>query len=248
MRIEPAEHFAGTAARAVSPQGYGASVEQLIDEYAPLVRKIAWQVFSRLSRTSDLDDLVQTGLIALIEASRHYEDRGYAFATYASTRIRGAMIDQLRREADVGRSAMVASKRIASVRAALEQHLMRAPTTAEMAAAFEMSAEEYFALERSATHGRSTSLDAMVDDGSFLFADDSEGADTRMEQDDLLEALGACIARLPEREQLVLQLYFFEDLNLQEIGLTLDVSAARVCQIKAGAMAKIDRMLRDITE
>lgn len=248
MRIEPAEHFAGNAARAVSPQGYGTSVEALIDEYAPLVRKIAWQVFSRLSRTSDLDDLVQTGLIALIEASRHYEDRGYAFATYASTRIRGAMIDQLRREADVGRSAMVASKRIASVRAALEQHLMRAPTTAEMAAAFEMSPEEYFALERSATHGRSTSLDAMVDDGSFLFADESEGADARMEQDDLLEALGACIARLPEREQLVLQLYFFEELNLQEIGLTLDVSAARVCQIKAGAMAKIDRMLRDITE
>jgi RNA polymerase sigma factor for flagellar operon FliA len=248
MRIEPAEQFARAQNRATSPQGYGASAEELIDEYAPLVRKIAWQVFSRVSRTSDLDDLIQTGLIALIEASRHYEDRGYAFATYASTRIRGAMIDQLRREADVGRSAMVASKRISAVRAALEQNLMRAPTTAEMAAAFEMTPEEYFALERSATYGRSTSLDALVDEGSFLFADESEGAGARMEQDDLLEALGACIARLPEREQLVLQLYFFEELNLQEIGLTLDVSAARVCQIKAGAMAKIDRMLREVTE
>src|SRR3546814_7152032 len=84
----------------------------LVAEYAPLVRKIAWQVFSRVSRTSELDDLIQTGLIALIEASRHYEERGFAFATYATTRIRGAMIDQLRREADVGRSAMVAAKRI----------------------------------------------------------------------------------------------------------------------------------------
>ena len=248
MKIERAEHFAGAAARAASSQGYGASTEQLIDEYAPLVRKIAWQVFSRLSRTSDLDDLIQVGLIALIEASRHYEERGFAFATYASTRIRGAMIDQLRREADVGRSAMVASKKIGSVRAALEQNLMRAPTTAEMAAAFDMSAEEYFAFERSATHGRSTSLDAMLDEGSFLLADESEGVDERCEQDDLLEALGACIGRLPEREQLVLQLYFFEELNLQEIGLTLDVSAARVCQIKRDAMARIDRMLRDITE
>ncbi|HMO74737.1 MAG TPA: FliA/WhiG family RNA polymerase sigma factor [Sphingopyxis sp.] len=248
MRIEPAEHFAGNAARAVSPQGYGTSAEQLIEEYAPLVRKIAWQVFSRAARTSDLDDLVQTGLIALIEASRHYEDRGYAFATYASTRIRGAMIDHLRREADIGRSAMVATKRIGAVRAALEQHLMRAPTTAEMAEAFEMSAEEYFAFERSAAHGRSTSLDAMIDDGSFLLADESEGADDRCEQEDLLAALGQCIARLPEREQLVLQLYFFEELNLQEIGATLDVSAARVCQIKRDAMVKIDRMLRDITE
>ena len=248
MKIEPAVQFAGAAARAASPQGYGASAEELIDEYAPLVRKIAWQVFSRVSRTSDLDDLVQVGLIALIEASRHYEERGFAFSTYASTRIRGAMIDQLRREADVGRSAMVAGKRIGSVRAALEQNLMRTPTTAEMAAAFEMSAEEYFALERSATHGRSTSLDAMLDEGSFLLADDSDGADDRCEQDDLLEALGQCIARLPEREQLVLQLYFFEELNLQEIGLTLDVSAARVCQIKRDAMAKIDRMLREVTE
>ncbi|WP_260580423.1 sigma-70 family RNA polymerase sigma factor [Sphingopyxis sp. PET50] len=248
MRIEPAEQFTGAAARAASPQGYGTSVEALIAEYAPLVRKIAWQVFSRVARTSDLDDLVQVGLIALIEASRHYEERGFAFATYASTRIRGAMIDQLRREADVGRSAMIASKRIAGVRAALEQRLMRAPTTAEMAEALDMSAEEYFAFERSATHGRSTSLDAMIDEGSFLLADESDGADDRCERDDLLEALGACIARLPEREQLVLQLYFFEELNLQEIGLTLDVSAARVCQIKREAMARIDRMLREATE
>ena len=248
MKIEPAEQFAGVAARAVSPQGYGASAQDLVNEYAPLVRKIAWQVFSRVSRTSDLDDLVQVGLIALIEASRHYEERGFAFATYASTRIRGAMIDQLRREADVGRSAMIASKRIGGVRATLEQELMRAPTAAEMAEALDISAEEYFALERSATYGRSTSLDAMIDEGSFLLADDSDGIDDQCEQEDLLAALGDCIARLPEREQLVLQLYFFEELNLQEIGLTLDVSAARVCQIKRDAMAKIDRMLRDVTE
>src|SRR3546814_4485880 len=117
----------------------------------------AWQFVSLVSRTSELDDLIQTGLIALIEASRHYEERVFAFATYATTRIRGAMIDQLRREADVGRSAMVAAKRIQAMRGALEQQLMRAPTTAEMAVAFDMSAEDYFAPERNATHGRSTS-------------------------------------------------------------------------------------------
>ena len=140
MRIEAAEQFAGTAGRAPRAHGYGESVEALVEEYSPLVRKIAWQVFSRVSRTSELDDLIQTGLIALIEASRNYEERGFAFATYATTRIRGAMIDQLRREADVGRSAMVAAKRIHAMRAALEQQLMRAPTTAEMAVAFDMSA------------------------------------------------------------------------------------------------------------
>ena len=102
MRAERADQFGaavvapppGAAApSAARAHGYGESVEALVADHAPLVRKIAWQVFSRVSRTSELDDLIQTGLIALIEASRHYEERGYAFATYASTRIRGAMID-----------------------------------------------------------------------------------------------------------------------------------------------------------
>lgn len=256
MRIESADQFAGTAgvqqlagtAGALRPRGYAGSVETLVDEYAPLVRKIAWQVYSRVSRTSELDDLIQTGLIALIEANRHYEERGFAFATYASTRIRGAMIDQLRREADAGRSAMIASKRIRAVRATLEQHLMRAPTTAEMAAAFDMSAEEYFALERSAMQGRSTSLDELTESGNFLIADERPGADALYEAEDALDALRQCIDRLSDREQMVLQLYFFEELNLQEIGLTLDVSAARICQIKRDAMAKINAMMREMTE
>lgn len=254
MRFEPAEQFgagAGApalhAAHALRAHGYGESVESLVEEHAPLVRKIAWQVFSRVSRTSELDDLIQTGLIALIEASRHYEERGYAFATYASTRIRGAMIDQLRREADVGRSAMAAGKRLQSVRHTLEQHLMRAPTAAEMAEAFDLSAEEYFALEKSATYGRSTSLDALTDGGAFLVADAADAGDA-CERESTLAALQACIAKLPEREQLVLQLYFFEELNLQEIGVTLDVSAARVCQIKRDAMARVETMMRAMTE
>ena len=238
MRIEPAEQFAGATGRALRPQGYGESVDALVEEYAPLVRKIAWQVFSRVSRTSELDDLIQTGLIALIEASRHYEERGFAFATYASTRIPGAMIDQLRREADVGRSAMVAAKRLQATRAALEQQLLRAPTTAEMAVA----------LDRNATHGRSTSLDELTEIGAFLAADENAGADERCEHDDLMGALRQCVGRLSEREQLVLQLYFFEELNLHEIGLTLDVSAARICQIKREAMVKVERMMREVTE
>ncbi len=255
MRAERADQFGAAVAAphpappaATAARGYGESVEALVADHAPLVRKIAWQVFSRIARTTELDDLIQTGLIALIEASRHYEERGYAFATYASTRIRGAMIDQLRREAEVGRSAMIAGKRIQTVRRDLEQHLMRAPTAAEMAEAFGMSAEEYFALEKNAAHGRSTSLDEMIDRGTFLIADEADGADGQCEREDMLEALQTCIERLPEREQMVLQLYFFEELNLQEIGVTLDVSAARVCQIKRDAMARIEAMMRAMTE
>ena len=132
MKTEPADQFAAAKARAPRLGGYGESAETLIEEYAPLVRKIAWQVHSRVSRTSDLEDLIQVGLMALIEASRTYEERGFAFTTYATTRIRGAMIDQQRREADIGRSAMAAARRLQQTRATLEQKLMRAPTAAEM--------------------------------------------------------------------------------------------------------------------
>lgn len=246
MKIESAEQFGGAARARV--HGYGESAEALIAEYAPLVRKIAWQVHSRVSRTSDLEDLIQVGLIALIEASRQYEERGFAFATYATTRIRGAMIDQQRREADVGRSAMAAAKQLRTTRETLEQQLRRAPTAAEMADALGLSAEDYFVLEKSATHGRSTSLDEMIDAGQFPFADDRIGAGDACEREDLLGALRQCIGRLSDREQMVLQLYFFEELNLQEIGLALDVSAARVCQIKRDAMARIDAMMRAMTE
>lgn len=248
MRIEPADQFATASARPPLPRGYGGSAEALIEEYAPLVRKIAWQVHSRMSRTSDLEDLVQIGLIALLDAGEHYEERGFAFSTYATTRIRGAMIDQQRREADVGRSAMVAAKRLQQIRSELEQQLMRAPSTVEIAKALDMSAEDYFLFEKSATHGRSTSLDELIEDGHLLFADDRIDAGEALEQDDLMDTLRQCVDRLNAREQMVLQLYFFEELNLHEIGLTLDVSAARVCQIKRDAMAKIDRMMRDMTE
>src|SRR3546814_2321775 len=102
---------------------------------------------------------------------------------------------------------------------------------------------EYFALEKNAAYGRSTSLDAMLDGGAFLIANEADGADERCEREDMLSALQACIERLPEREQMVLQLYFLDELNLQEIGVTLDVSAARVCQIKRDAMARIEAVI-----
>src|SRR3546814_14860240 len=113
------------------------------------------------------------------------------------------MIDQLRREADVGRSAMVAAKRIQAMRGALEQQLMRAPTTAEMAVAFDMSAEDYFALERNATHGRSTSLDELTDIGAFLATDEDAGAHERCEQEALMGALRQCVGRLSHRAPMV---------------------------------------------
>ena len=234
--------------RAVQSYGAAGSAEALIAEYSPLVRKIAWQVYSKISRTHDLDDLIQTGLIALIEAKRQYQDRGFAFTTYATTRIRGAMIDQLRRDADVARSAMASNRRLQSTRAKLEQQLMRAPSSGEMAEAMHMTAEAFFEYEQNAQQGRSTSLDEMMEYDHFFIVDTDEGGFAALEDADMKQALVKAIVQLPEREQMVLQLYFQEDLNLQEIGLALDVSAARVCQIKRSAMASIQKLMAEMTE
>lgn len=245
MRVESADQFSPT--RNARSHGYQDSPEVLIAEYSPLVRKIAWQVHGRASRTHDLDDLIQTGLIALIEASRQYEERGYAFSTYATTRIRGAMIDQLRREADAARSAMTANRRIQAMRHKLEQQLRRAPSSREMAEAMNMTSEAYFAYEQNSLQGRSTSLDEMMELGHFLVPDADEGGFAAMDAADVQSALARAIKRLNEREQMVLQLYFHEELNLQEIGIAIDVSAARVCQIKRDAIGKIQHHMAELT-
>ncbi|MCC2601440.1 sigma-70 family RNA polymerase sigma factor [Sphingopyxis yananensis] len=246
MRADTAEQL--KQMRAAQSYAAADSADALIAEYSPLVRKIAWQVYSKVSRTHDLDDLIQTGLIALIEAKRQYQDRGYAFSTYATTRIRGAMIDQLRRDADVGRSAMAANRRIQGTRAKLEQQLMRGPTSREMAEAMNMSAEAFFDYEQNAQQGRSTSLDELMEFDHFMVADENEGGFAAIEDADMKQALIKAIVQLPEREQLVLQLYFTEDLNLQEIGMAMDVSAARICQIKRSAMATIEKLMLEMTE
>src|SRR5690606_15097320 len=107
----------------------------LARSHMPLVRKIAWHVHGRVSSAIDIEDLIQIGMVALVEAANGYEDRGHAFSTYASVRIRGAMIDHLRRHATICRSAMIRRRELAGVRARLEATLGRAPVDAEMAEA-----------------------------------------------------------------------------------------------------------------
>src|SRR6201996_4154733 len=115
----------------------------LVSAHMPLVRKIAWHVHGRVSNAIDIEDLVQIGMVALVEAANGYEDRGHAFSTYAGMRVRGAMIDHLRRHASQARSGMAKRKEIAKVRAEIESKLGRAATDAEMAEALGLDAAGY---------------------------------------------------------------------------------------------------------
>lgn len=218
---------------------------ELARAHMPLVRRIAWHVHGRVSSAIDIEDLVQIGMVALVEAANAFEDRGYAFSTYATMRIRGGMIDHLRRHATIVRSAMGRKRALGAARAKLENRLGRQASEAEMAEAMEMDPTAYRELVDSTASVHVDSLDEVYSDQSMWFADVEERIDETIERDELRGALASRIADLPEREAMVLQLYFVEEMNLEEIGQTLGVGAARVCQIKKAALDRLRASLHD---
>ncbi len=223
-----------------------ADPERLIASHLGLVRRIAWHVHGRVSTAIAIEDLVQIGMVALIESARAFEDRGHAaFATYASVRIRGAMIDNLRKSATLVRSAIRRRREFGIVASRLAGSLGRAATDEEMAEALEMTVEAYRAAADTTHALRYESLDEVYSDHSEWFADDAPDAFDNLARDDLRRAVSAAIGDLPEREALVLQLYYIEELNLEEIGQTMNVGAARICQIKKSALDKVRARLRE---
>ena len=217
----------------------GTTPDQLARQYMPLVRKIAWHVHGRVSSVIEIEDLLQIGMVALVEAANSFEDRGFGFASYAQMRIRGAMIDHLRRHATLCRSAMARRKTLQQARRTLEQQFGRTPTDSEVAEHLGLDAAAWLELASGTDMAQHQSMDEVYSDQSMWFADVSERADDLLERESLKRAVAACIGELPEREAIVLQLYFVEEMNLEEIGLTLDIGAARVCQIKKSALDKL---------
>jgi RNA polymerase sigma factor FliA len=219
--------------------------EALVRSHMPLVRKIAWHVHGRVASAIDIEDLVQIGMVALVESANGFEDRGHAFSTYATMRIRGAMIDHLRRHATICRSAMARRRELASVRNRLENRFGRGPTEAEMAEEMGMEAADFRALVDDSQAVHQESIDEIYSDHSMWFADVEERADEAIDRTRLQAAIAEGIRDLPERDAMVLQLYFVEEMNLEEIGQTLGVGAARICQIKKAALDRLRLSLAD---
>lgn len=219
------------------------SPEALVRSHMNLVRKVAWHVHGRVGASIEVEDLVQIGMVALVEAANGYEDRGHAFATYAGMRIRGAMIDHMRRQATICRSAMARRRQFAEARRKLEDRFGRAATEAEMAEAVGLEPAEYRRLADETESVHHESIDEVYSDHSMWFADAEEAADEGLDRARLKETLAAAVGHLPEREAMILQLYFVEEMNLEEIGLTLGVGAARVCQLKKAALDRLRKAL-----
>jgi RNA polymerase sigma factor for flagellar operon FliA len=220
-------------------------IDALIREHSQRVRRLAWHVHSGMSSEVEIEDLIQVGMIALVEAGRNFEERGIPFAPYANTRIRGAMIDELRRASRQCRSAMADRRKLDATRRKLQQQLLRPPTDAEMSQSLELDAAAYHELAFNALTVQVDPIDDHYSDHDPEFADGKEGADVSMERAELLEILETNIASLPQREALVLNLYFVEELNLHEIGEILQLTPARVCQIKKRGLESLAAMMQD---
>ena len=216
----------------------------LVQAHLPLVRRLAWHVHGSVSTAIEVEDLVQVGLVALVEGVAAFEDRGQVtLKQYLTTRIRGAMIDELRRHAAMTRGAIRRRRDYGRVQSSLANVLGRAPSDAEMAAQLGVSVEKLRQDYATAEAVKYESLDDVYADDQPWFADDTPDAFAQLSEAQTRDRLIAAIASLPEREQMVIQLYHVEELNLDEIGQVLGVGAARVCQIKAQAHARLKKAM-----
>ncbi len=211
--------------------------EELIRNHAPLVKRIAHHLLARLPASVQVDDLIQAGMIGLLEASRKYEvSKGASFETYAGIRIRGAMMDEIRKGDWVPRSVHRNARRIAEAIKIIEDREGRDAQDDEIAYELNMSLDEYFSCLRDSNGGKLFSYEELSEQGDGAVdqcSDESQSPVHNVVSEAFKASLVKEIDNLPERERMVLSLYYEEELNLKEIGLVLSVSESRVSQILA---------------
>ena len=226
--------------------------DRLILHYSPLVKYVAGRVGAGLPRSDDQNDLASYGLFGLIDAIDKFEpDRGFKFETYAINRIKGAILDELRALDWVPRSVRSRARRIETGIAELEHKLQRAPSEEELATHIEMEIEEL--RDALAEIGRSgmAALDELVSNDSHTsmgeMIADPGGMSPEMafQAEETRRGLVDAINRLPNRERLVVTLYYYEGMTLAEIGNVLGVTESRVCQIHAKTMMSLRNRLGD---
>lgn len=224
-----------------------ASATEIVSQHAELVRRIAHHLAARLPASVDVGDLIQAGMIGLIEASRQFNaELGASFQTYASIRIRGAMIDEIRKCDWVPRSVHRRMREASETTRQIEQRKGGAASAAEVAAAMDMPLPEYQKLLEGAARGYVMSLDAQTEDnGEPTLANDEPPPERNLDRAQFQKGLADAIDSLPEREKLVLSLYYEQEMNLREIGAVLGVSESRVCQIHGQATIRLRARLTD---
>ena len=226
--------------------------DELMTQYAPLVKRIAYYMMGRLPSSIQLEDMVQAGMIGLFEALKGYDmSRGASFETYARIRIQGAMIDEVRRGDWTPRSVYKKSRQLSEAVREVEKEKGRDAKDSEIAATLEMDMDEYYSLVQDAAGCQLLSYEDITtgDDSK----DETASGDylepyQQLQDADFKQGLINKIASLPERERLVMSLYYDEEFNLREIGEILGVTEGRVCQIHSQALIRLKARMADWVE
>jgi RNA polymerase sigma factor for flagellar operon FliA len=221
----------------------------LVNQHAGLVKRIAYHLMNRLPPNIQADDLIQAGMLGLLEASRNYDPtQGASFETYAGIRIRGSMLDEIRRSDWTPRSVHRKARMVADAMREIENTEGRDARDVEVAELLGMSLEEYHQILQDSTGCRVFSLDELNALGEGLQELGDKISDLPFEglqKDAFKQALADAIAGLPERERLVIAMYYDDELNLREIGHVLGVSESRVCQIHSQATLRLRSRLSE---
>ena len=224
----------------------------MIKQYSPLVRRLAHQMIAKLPANVEINDLMQVGLIGLTDAlSRFDANQGVQFETFATQRIRGAMLDELRGSDWMSRGTRRQQRMIEAAMHKLEQRLGRAPQESEIAAEMGMSLQDYQELLGKVRGTQLVYLEDMTGDhGDEDYLDrhtSSEAHDplAQLQDQRMRQALVDAIKTLPEREQYVMSMYYEHDMNLKEIAVVLKVTESRVCQLHSQSIARLRTKLRD---
>ena len=223
----------------------------IVEQYAPLVKRIAHHLLARLPASVQLDDLLQAGMMGLLEASAKFDgSKGAKFETFAGIRIRGSMLDEIRRGDWVPRSVHRNQRRIAQVIDELEQELGRDAKDNEIADRLDMPLDEYHHILNDVSVGKVVGIEDLGVSVDVVRPEDDHQDDAfeSLAETQFHEALVEAIKLLPERDGLVLSLYYDEALNLKEIGAVLDVSESRVSQIHSQAMLRLKAKLKHWTK
>lgn len=229
------QHRGLAAARA-----YRDDTADRIRRFLPMVRRLAWHAHGSGRAGIEVEDLIQAGLVALTEcAQRHTGQTEDGFAAYAKLRVRGAMVDLIRRTAPLSRAAADRRRTLRDQTESLAAILGRQPTESELAEAMGVTLADLGDLRAASEPLRFEPIDEAYSDSSMAFADDRPDSFALLADAETRSVVASAIGGLPERLQMVIQLYFVEELNLAEIAAVLEVSVPRVHQLKAQAL---DRM------
>jgi RNA polymerase sigma factor for flagellar operon FliA len=235
-----AAHYAATAA---------VDAGEVVRRHAPLVKRIAHHLMHRLPPSVQIDDLIQAGMLGLLEAARQYDGaHGASFETYAGIRIRGAMLDEVRRADWTPRSVHRKHRQVVEAIQEIERQTGREARDAEVAARLGIDIAEYHQVLLDGAACRMFSLDDMREEDDSLLErcpSPDSGPAEHLARERFQAALASAIDALPEREKLVVALYYDEELNLKEIGAVIGVSESRVCQIHGQAMLRLRVAIND---